>query len=270
MLEQILESTRRRVAQACAQRPLAEMERLARLVPPPVSLAERLRRSGRETPRPGLQLIAEIKRRSPSAGELCPALELEALVSAYALGGAAALSVLTELAYFGGSLDDLLATKAAMRRIGFVLPQLRKDFIVDAYQIVEARAYAADAVLLIAAALDDAQLADLYAAARSWGLDVLLEVHDEQDLERALRVDPAIVGINNRNLRDLSVDTRTVERLCPQVPPGVLVVAESGIRTADDVRRLKALGVAGMLVGEALVRCPTPLALVRELVEAGQ
>jgi indole-3-glycerol phosphate synthase len=269
MLEQILESTRHRVAQARGRRSLAEMEHLARLVSPPVSLAERLRRSSRET-RPGVQLIAEIKRRSPSAGELRTGLDLKALVNAYALGGAAALSILTEPAYFVGSLDDLLAARGATRRLDLVLPQLRKDFIVDAYQIAEARAYAADAVLLIAAALDDGQLAELYAAARSWGLDVLLEVHDEQDLERALLVGPAIVGINNRNLRDLSVDTRTVERLCPQMPPDVLVVAESGIRTADDVRHLKALGVAGMLVGEALVRCPAPLALVRELVEAGQ
>jgi len=263
MLERILAATRCRVAASREARPLAALEHLAALAPPPIDLAGRLRR-------PGVQLIAEIKRRSPSRGELRPDLDPASLAAAYAGGGAAALSVLTEPAYFGGALPDLLAARAGLRLARCALPILRKDFIVDPYQVVEARAHGADAVLLIAAALAPDDLARLYAEAHSWGMSALVEVHDERELEPALAIGPQIVGINSRNLQDMSVNLQTVERLRPLVPAGMLVVAESGVRSPDDIRRLRALGVDAVLVGEALVRAASPLAAARELVEAGQ
>ncbi len=263
MLERLVAHARFRAAAAREAQPQAALERLASLVPPPLDLAERLRG-------PGVQLIAEVKRRSPSRGDLRPGIDAGSQAVAYADGGAAALSVLTEPEHFGGSLADLEAARAALRRARYSLPILRKDFLVDAYQVVEARAHGADAVLLIVAALTDRELPALYVEARRWGLSALVEVHDSGDLARALALGPAIVGINSRNLRDLSVDPTIVERLRPLVPAGILVVAESGIGGPADARRLKDLGVQGMLVGEALMRTPTPAALARELVEAGR
>ena len=263
MLERILADARLRVAESRGARPLAELERLAALVPPAIDLAGHLRR-------PGVQLIAEIKRRSPSRGDLRADLDPAALATQYADGGAAALSVLTEPLHFGGSLADLRAARLALRLAGMPLPILRKDFVVDPYQVVEARAYGADAILLIVAALEGEELSLLYGEARRCGLAALVEVHDEAELERALAITPQIVGLNSRNLRDMAVDLRVVERLRPLVPPGTLVVAESGVRGAGDVRRLRDLGVDAILVGEALVRSGRPLELSRELVEAGQ
>ncbi len=262
MLAQILAATRQRVAASREARPLAALERLAALLPAPIDLAARLQR-------PGVQLIAEIKRRSPSRGDLRPDLAPASLATAYADGGAAALSVLTEPAYFGGALEDLLAARKGLRLARYGLPLLRKDFIVDPYQVVEARAFGADAILLIVAALEQNELAALYAEAGRWGLRALVEVHAEAELERALALGAEIVGINSRNLRDLTMDCSAVERLRPLIPRGHLVVAESGIREAGDVRRLRSLGVDAMLVGEALVRSPLPAEAARELVEAG-
>jgi len=263
MLDRLVAAARRRVAASREAWPQPALEKLASLVPPPADLVERLRA-------PGVQLIAEIKRRSPSRGDLRPDLDAGSQAVAYADGGAAALSVLTEPDYFGGSLADLEAARAALRRARHNLPILRKDFLVDPYQVVEARAHGAAAVLLIVAALTDGELSALYAEACRWGLSALVEAHDSADLARALGLRPAIVGINSRNLRDLSVDPASVERLRPLVPPGILVVAESGIGGPTDVHRLKDLGVQGMLVGEALVRAPCPAALARDLVEAGR
>ncbi len=263
MLERLVAAARLRAAASRQAQPQPALERLASLAPAPVDLAEHLRA-------PGVQLIAEIKRRSPSRGDLRPDLDAGCQAVAYADGGAAALSVLTEPEHFGGALADLDAARAALCRSCYSLPILRKDFLVDPYQVVEARAHGADAVLLIVAALADGELSSLYAEARRWSLSALVEVHDRNDLARALALGPAIVGINSRSLRDLSVDPATVGRLRPLVPPGIMVVAESGIGGPADVRRLRDLGVHAMLVGEALVRAPSPAALARELVEAGR
>jgi len=263
MLQRILADTYLQVAERRSARPAAELERVANQAPPPIDFAERLRR-------PGVQLIAEIKRRSPSKGDLKPELDPASLAVAYAEGGAAAISVLTEPTWFGGQLADLQSARSALDEVRAALPLLRKDFIVDPYQVLEARAYGADAVLLIVAALSPERLALLSAEAARWSLAALVEVHDEAELERALEVGARIVGINSRNLNDMAVDLRVVERLRPRVPQATLVVAESGIHSPEDVRRLHDLGVDAMLVGEELVRSPDPRQRARELVEAGQ
>lgn len=263
MLERILADTRQRIVASREAAPPATLERQAAAATPALDLAAALRG-------PGVQLIAEIKRRSPSRGDLRPALDPAAQAGAYARGGAAALSVLTEPTYFAGALADLAAARAGLAAAGRALPILRKDFILDSYQVLEARAHGADAILLIVAALTAHELAGLYHEAERWGLGALVEVHDQAELESALALQPAIIGINSRNLRDMTIDLRVIERLRPQVPPGTLVVAESGIQGEDDVRRLRALGVDAMLVGEALVRAARPEEQARALVEAGR
>jgi len=211
-------------------------------------------------------LIAEVKRASPSRGLLRPDLDAVALARSYAEGGAAAISVLTEAHYFQGSLADLQAVREALNDLGEARPPLlRKDFVFDMYQVFEARAYGADAVLLIAAILNPGLLTSLLALARSLGLECLVEVHDEPELERALMAGVEIVGINNRDLRTFEVDLATTERLRSLVPPEVTVVAESGVHTRADVQRLAVLGVHGVLIGEALVLADDPVAKIREL-----
>jgi indole-3-glycerol phosphate synthase len=209
---------------------------------------------------PGIGVVAEFKRRSPSAGPLRENPDLGEIVSAYARGGAAALSVLTEEPNFGGSLEDL-------RLAGSVstLPRLRKDFIVDPFQLQESLAAGADAVLLIVAALAQPELASLHDAARALGLDVLVEVHDGDELQRALAAGAQIVGVNNRDLRDFSVDLERTERLMGEVTAGVLVVSESGIDAPEQLERLEDLGVQAVLVGESLMRAADPEAALRRL-----
>ncbi len=263
MLDRILADTRRRVEALRHEPRLPGLEGLAQAAPPPPSLAERLRA-------PGVQLIAEVKRRSPSRGDLAPGLDPAALATGYACGGAAAISVLTEPFHFNGSLADLDAVRTALQRDWAALPLLRKDFLLDPIQVMEARAYGAAAVLLIAAALAPGDLARLYQEAEGWGLGALCEVHDERDLDAVLTLGARIVGINSRNLRDMTVDLGVVERLRPRAPAGVLVVAESGVRGPADVRRLRDLGVDAVLVGEALVCAPDPEKAARALVEAGR
>ena len=197
---------------------------------------------------PGVSLIAEVKRSSPSKGPIRPGLRVGPLVEAYEMNGARAVSVLTEEDHFGGSLEDLREAAARTR-----LPLLRKDFIVDPYQIHEARVYGASAVLLIAALLDDAQLEKLAGLAGRLSLDVLLEVHDEAELTRALTVNEAIIGINNRDLRTFEVSLETTVRLAGLVPRGRLLVGESGIRGHGQVVRLASSGVDGVLVGESIL-----------------
>jgi indole-3-glycerol phosphate synthase len=210
--------------------------------------------------RPGVGVVAEFKRRSPSAGSLREQPQLAEIVSAYERGGAVALSVLTEGPNFGGSLDDLGAARAASR-----LPLLRKDFIVDRYQLQETSLAGAAAVLLIVAALAEPELASLHEEARAMGLDVLVEVHDRAELHTALELGADIVGINNRDLRDFSVDLERTSRLIGEIPPGVVAVSESGIEGVDQVRRLEQDGVQAVLVGEALMRSPDPEAALRRL-----
>ena len=210
--------------------------------------------------RPGLSLIAEFKRRSPSAGEIRPGATVEEIVGAYEAGGAAALSVLTDEPHFGGGLADLRAARAASE-----LPILQKDFVVDAYQLYEAAVSGADAVLLIVAALEDEPLAALHAAARDLDLDCVVEVHNEEELERALKADAEVIGINNRNLDDFSVDVGTTGELMADIPAGATVVAESGISERATLEDLEEMGVDAALIGEALMRAEDPEAKVREL-----
>lgn len=210
--------------------------------------------------RPGISLIAEHKRRSPSAGLIREGVSLEEVVSAYERGGAAALSILTEGPSFGGSLDDLRAARALS-----TLPLLRKDFVIDIYQVHEALAAGADAILLIVAALTPAELAELHDEARALGLAALIEVHDADELHIALATGAQLIGINNRDLGTLEVDTARIFELAPHVPAGVIVVAESGFSRRDELDRLQEAGVDAVLVGEALMRSPDLEAAVRTL-----
>ena len=205
----------------------------------------------------GSSVIAEVKRRSPSKGDLADIPDPAALATEYAAGGAAAISVLTERRRFGGSLDDLRAVRAAVDT-----PLLRKDFIVTPYQLLEARAAGADLVLLIVAALDDDLLRRLYDEARGLGLTVLVEVHDEPETERAVALGAELIGVNARNLKTLAVDGDTFGRLAPLVPDDRVKVAESGISAPADVRRFVGEGARAVLVGEALVRDGEPRAAV--------
>ncbi|HEY5318430.1 MAG TPA: indole-3-glycerol phosphate synthase TrpC, partial [Solirubrobacteraceae bacterium] len=201
--------------------------------------------------RPGLAVIAEHKRHSPSAGTIRDDLALEEVVEAYERGGAAVLSILTEAPSFHGSLADLQRAREAS-----ALPLLRKDFIIDPYQVTESLAAGADAILLIVAALSVAELATLYESARAAGLAVLVEVHDERELEQAVAVGAEIIGINNRDLTTLDVDTSRTFGLLSSVPAGVTVVAESGFRARSELDELECAGVQGVLIGEALMRSP--------------
>jgi len=207
-----------------------------------------------------VRVVAEVKRASPSAGAIRAGLDAVAQAKAYAAAGAAAISVLTDGPGFGGSLADLAAVRDAVG-----VPLLRKDFVVDRYQLLEARAHGADAALLIVAALGAPALASLLAACGELGLAALVEVHDEAELEAALGTGARIVGVNNRNLRTFAVDLAVSERLLPRLPAGVRGVAESGVRSADDARRLRRAGAVNLLVGEALVRAADPGALLREM-----
>jgi indole-3-glycerol phosphate synthase len=198
---------------------------------------------------PGVSLIAEVKRASPSKGPIKPDLEVGQIVRAYEAAGAHAISVLTEEDYFYGGLDDLRVAAASTG-----LPLLRKDFVFDAYQVYEACAFGASAILLIAALLDDADLQTLAGLANDLGLDVLLEVHDATEMTRALAVDGVIIGVNNRDLRTFAVSLGTTENLAGSVPRGRLLVGESGIRDHGDVERLASFGVDAVLVGESILR----------------
>ena len=249
MLVEILASKRGEVAALEGRR--GEVEDAAAAAPPARDFLAALRG---ET----LGVIAEIKRRSPSKGDLAPGLDPAVTARAYAAGGASCLSVLTDGPYFGGAETDLRAARGAV-----ALPVLRKDFTVDALQIDEARAMGADAVLLIVAALDDAALADLHAHAVARGLTVLVEVHDDEELDRALAIGPHLVGVNARNLASFAEDLATGERMIDRIPADVVAVAESAIRSLDDARRMAEAGFDAVLVGEALVRSDDPARLVQ-------
>jgi len=200
-----------------------------------------------------IKLIAEFKRKSPSAGEIRPGATIEEVVRGYRDAGANCLSILTDGPGFGGSLVDLETA-----RIAVPLPVLRKEFVVDRYQVIEARAHGADAVLLIAECLDDCHLRSLYREILDLGMTPLVELHDEENLPRVLDLGATLVGINNRNLKTMTTDLGTVLRLRERVPDDVLLVAESGIKTRADVERLEAAGIAAMLVGESLLKEPDP------------
>jgi indole-3-glycerol phosphate synthase len=252
-LEMLVDATRARLSDRKRRRSLADLERAL-----PV---EGLDRPFTEAlSRPGTSVIAEYKRRSPSAGEIRSGASVEEIVKAYERGGAAALSVLTEEDHFGGSLADLEAARSLTD-----LPILRKDFTIDPYQLYEAKVYGADAVLLVVGALSDSQLGSLYGIARQLELDAIVEVHDEDELERALEVDADVIGINNRDLVDFTVSLDVTFELLTDVPAGKTVVSESGIHTRADVEELENVGVDAVLVGEALMRAPDPEAATRDL-----
>lgn len=238
--------TKRLELEALARR-RRELERAVPAAPVPRDFAGALR-AGRS-----LAVIAECKRRSPGAGEIRPALDAAELTRTYEAAGARALSVLTDVRYFGGSLADLAAAREAT-----LLPVLRKDFTLHPLQVLEARAAGADAVLLIVRILADETLAELHGLARELGMSVLVEAHDARDVERALAAGAGLLGINNRDLATFATDLRTTLRLLEGIPRDVTVVSESGIRTPADAERLAAAGVDAVLVGETLLRAPDP------------
>jgi indole-3-glycerol phosphate synthase len=253
-LETVVERTMADLARRKRELPAAELEQ--RLGP-----ARRGRPFSEALIDEGISLIAEMKRASPSKGPIRPGASVAEIVRAYQAAGARAVSVLTEGAHFGGSLDDLVEARASCD-----LPLLRKDFVVDDYQLLEARAAGADAVLLIVAALDEERLPGLMTAASDLGMDSLVEVHDDKELQVALESGAEVIGINNRDLHSLEVDPATTFRLLADVPAGTVVVAESGITDAAHVRELEDAGVDAILVGEALMRADDPERAIRELL----
>ncbi len=254
MLNKIMTDKREEVEQRKRRLPLSVLKESIAGRKAPLDFARALRGES-------LRLIAEVKRASPSRGVICPNLDPVAVAKAYARGGAAAISVLTEANYFQGSLDHLTAIR---KEVG--IPLLRKDFIFDRYQVYESTASGADAILLIAAVLNQEQLAELLSLSRNLGMNCLVEVHREEEMERALAVDGAgIIGINNRDLDTLEVDINTTRRLRPLIPSDRLVVSESGIRNREDTVKLEKWGVNAVLVGEALATADDISAKMKEL-----
>jgi indole-3-glycerol phosphate synthase len=254
LLETIVAATRRIVTVREAREPVQELSRRA---------DARVARPGRfreALSRAGINVIAECKRRSPSRGVLRPDYDAVAIARAYASGGAAAISVLTEPTFFDGSLADLAGVSNAVS-----VPVLRKDFIVSEYQLLEARVAGADAILLIVAALSSEELRSLAARAASLGLDALVEVHDAEELRKAVDAGAEVIGVNNRNLRTLAVDIRASEELIARMPAGVVAVSESGLKTSRDLVRLRELGYHAFLIGERFMAEDDPGAALREL-----
>ena len=255
-LDDLVDATRQALAQRKREQPLAELEGQIELGREGRPFAEALLR-------PGTSLIAEHKRRSPSAGAIREGASCADIVRAYERGGAAALSILTEEAHFGGSLADLREARAATD-----LPILRKDFTIDPYQLYEAKAAGADAVLLVVGSLDDDELGELWSLANEIDLDAIVEIHDDEELERALEIDCDVIGINNRDLEDFSVDIQRTFDLLADVPAGKVVVSESGIHHRWQIEELEQVGVDAVLIGEVLMRAPDPEAAVRELTRS--
>lgn len=259
-LDRILDNTIDEVRERMSAQPQEALLELIAEQAGPVSLAAALTASD------DVSVIAEFKRASPSKGLIAVDAGPDSIIPEYLRGGCAAISVLTDEKFFRGSLADLWLTSDLAGAGDARRPVLRKDFILSPYQIAEARAHGADAILLIVAALDDDQLGELHALAIEFSMDALVEVHDDAELERALAVAPRIIGINNRDLRTFDVDLATTERLAPKVPDGIAVVGESGVSSREDVLRLGQSGVDAVLVGEALMRQPDRAAAVRELL----
>ena len=255
-LDEIVGATRQAVAARKRERPLSELESQVEVGREGRPFAEALAR-------PGTSLIAEHKRRSPSAGTIREGASCSEIVRAYERGGAAALSILTEEAHFGGSLEDLRDARAACD-----LPILRKDFTIDPYQLYESKAAGADAVLLVVGSLEDDELWDLWSLANQIDLDAIVEIHDDEELERALEIDCDVIGINNRDLETFTVDIQRTFDLLADVPAGKVVVSESGIHDRWQIEELEQVGVDAVLIGEVLMRAPDPEAAVRELTRS--
>ena len=261
ILARIAAYKREEIAAAKRACPLAALEQEAKAASAPRGF---LRAIARRRAAGEYALIAEIKKASPSRGLIRADFDAAALAAAYQTGGATCLSVLTDAPSFAGSLDDLRNARTAC-----ALPALRKDFIYDPYQVAQARAYGADCILVIMAAVDDSCAAELEHSAFSYGMDVLIEVHDEKELERALRLKSQLIGVNNRDLKTFATTLATCERLARLIPAGRVVVGESGIFTADDVARLARAGIAAFLVGESLMRQDDVAGAVRVLLGDG-
>jgi anthranilate synthase/indole-3-glycerol phosphate synthase/phosphoribosylanthranilate isomerase len=260
ILETIVENRRDDVRAAKAAVPVSALERRLASAPAVVAFEERLRRDA------PMAVIAEVKRASPSKGDIAPGMDAMAQALKYATGGAAGISVLTEPTWFKGTLEDMAGVRAAVEAMGADRPAiLRKDFIIDEYQVLEARAHGADSVLLIVAALDDATLARLMARSRELGMEPLVEVNNAEETQRALAAGAKVIGINNRDLRSFKVDLGTTDRLAEMVQGDVLLAALSGISTRADVERFAAAGAGAVLVGEALMVAADPATKIREL-----
>jgi indole-3-glycerol phosphate synthase len=255
-LEELVEATRDAVTRRQRERSLSDLAAEVETGREGRPFAEALWR-------PGTSVVAEYKRRSPSAGTIRDGASCADVVTAYERGGAAAISILTEEQHFGGSLADLREGRAATE-----LPIVRKDFTIDPYQLYEAKVAGADGVLLVVGSLEQGDLASLYAQARELDLDALVEIHDDEELERALELDCDVIGINNRNLEDFSVDIQRTFDLLADVPAGKVVVSESGIHHRGQIEELEQVGVDAVLVGEALMRAPDPERAVRELTRS--
>lgn len=258
VLARICADKRQHVARRKAARPLATIEAEARAQAAPRGFARRLEAAAAAA---GYGLVCEIKKASPSKGLIRADFDPPSLARAYRAGGATCLSVLTDTPYFRGEDDHLVAARAAVD-----LPVIRKDFMIDVYQVAEARALGADCILVIMAAVDDALAADLVASAAAWGMDALIEVHDAAELDRALALPTRLIGINNRNLKTLTVDLAVTEELGPRVPRDRLLVGESGIGSRADIDRLVRAGARAFLIGESLMRQADVAAATRALV----
>jgi indole-3-glycerol phosphate synthase len=273
ILDEIMRHHREQLPRLMRAVPLEDLRALVTLAPRPLDLHAALNR-------PGVGLIAECKKASPSKGLIAPDYNASELARDYARAGARAISVLTDARHFQGSLDDLRNVKEALSRPAALLskgdprletgiPVLRKDFIFHPYQLHEARAAGADAVLLIAAVLSDTDLKELLALSRQLGMEALVEVHTEAEVERVLPMQPRIIGVNNRNLQTFKVDFDNSARLRQLIPPHILTVAESGIQSPEDVRQMRQIGVNAVLVGESLVKSKSRFEAARALVKAG-
>jgi indole-3-glycerol phosphate synthase len=257
VLTEILAAVRADVAEREQQTPLEQVRELAAAAPPALDAFASLRA-------PGVGVIAEVKRSSPSRGQLAEIPDPAELAGEYAAGGARCVSVLTEKRFFGGSIADLIAVRAAIQ-----VPILRKDFVVSSYQVHEARAHGADLILLIVAALEQNALVGLLERTESLGMTALVEVHNEAEADRALEAGAKVIGVNARDLRTLEVDPSVFERIAPGLPSTVVKVAESGVRGTHDLIRYASAGADAVLVGEGLVTQKSPRDAVAELVTAG-
>ena len=262
ILDEIVAHKRQELITQKEVQPLEYLKARAADRSPPLSLAAALRR-------PVMALIAEVKRASPSKGVFSTDLDAARLAETYSASGAAAISVLTDERFFRGTLQDLTRVKSTVSDSRSQVPVLRKDFIIDRYQVVESHAYGADALLLIAAVLSQDLLSDLLELTHELGMTALVEIHDQEELERVVQLSPKVVGINNRNLEDFSVDMATFGRLRPLLPPDVIAVAESGVHCAADLCALREMGADAVLVGEALVTASDVAAKVREFANGG-
>ncbi len=258
ILDEIMTHHRERLPKVMREIPLANLQAFTQVSPPPLDFYAALAQSG-------VSLIAECKKASPSRGLMVRHYDAAQLARAYVLGGARAISVLTDGRHFQGSLEDLRNVREAVN-----VPILRKDFIFDPYQLYEARAAGADAILLIAAVLGDNQIAELQSLAQQLGMNAVIEVHSEEELQRVLNLSPRIVGVNNRNLQTFEVDFANTARLRSMIPAEILTIGESGLKTADDVRQMRDIGVDAILVGETLVRSKHLPQTLEEFVAAGQ